>query len=57
MGQPSVSHFLNQTKYRLRPYWKLVMVTETINPCAPAHLSPGVWEAVKSLCQQVRSCV
>ena len=29
MGHPFVSHFLNQTKYRLRPYWKLVMVTET----------------------------
>ena len=52
MGQQFVSHFLNQVKYRLRPYWKLIMAAETINPCAPAHLSPVVWEGVQSLCQR-----
>jgi hypothetical protein len=50
MGRQYVHNFLTDVKYRLRPYWKLILAAETINPCAPARLSPSAWEGVANLC-------
>ena len=52
MGRQYVHAFLSDTKYRLRPYWKLILAAETINPCAPARLSPSAWDGVVDLCDR-----
>ena len=52
MGRQYVHNFLIDVKYRLRPYWTLILAAETINPCAPARLSPSAWEGVLDLCKR-----
>ena len=54
MGRQFVFHFLTNMRYRFQPYWKVIMAMETINPCAPAHLSPKSWDGVREL---VRRCM
>ena len=52
MGRRYVYYFLKDTKYRLRPYWKFILASETINPCAPATIAPSAWEGVQDLCRR-----
>ena len=49
MGRSFVFDFLSDARRRLQPYWKLILACETINPCAPARLSPNAWEGVRDL--------
>ena len=49
MGRQFVYHFLDNLRFRFRPYWMCIMAMETINPCAPHHLSPNAWIGVKDL--------
>ena len=46
--------FLKDMKYRLRPYWKFILASETVNPCAPATISPSAWEGVQDLCKRAK---
>lgn len=57
MGRQYVHKFLSDAKYRLRPYWKLILAAETINPCAPERLSPSAWEGVEDLCARAHMSV
>ena len=57
MGREYVHHFLTDVKYRLRPYWKLILAAETINPCGPARLSRSAWEGVADLCARAHMSV
>ena len=54
MGRQFVYHFLTNMRYRFQPYWKVIMAMETINPCAPANISPAAWDGVREL---VRRCM
>ena len=54
MGRKFVFHFLDNLRYRFQPYWTTIMALETINPCAPHHISPDAWVGVKDL---VRRCM
>ena len=54
MGRRYVYEFLKNAKYRLRPYWKFILASETINPCGPSRLSPSAWDGVRDLCTRVR---
>ena len=53
MGRRYVYEFLKDAKYRLRPYWKFILASETINPCGPGRLSPSSWDGVRDLCKRV----
>ena len=53
IGINFVLTFLNEVKYRFRPYWRAILAFETINPCAPYRTSPSAWMGVKDL---VRRC-
>ena len=53
MGRTFVFHFLTNCRFRLQPYWQLLMAMETINPCAPYKLSPDAWTGVIDLCKRV----
>lgn len=57
MGRQYVHKFLTDVKYRLRPYWKLILAAETINPCGPARLSPSAWDGVADLCARAKMSV
>ena len=54
MGRAFVYNFLNNLRFRYQPYWTTIMAMETINPCAPHHLSPDAWIGVKDL---VKRCL
>ena len=54
MGRKYVYNFLTNAKYRLRPYWKFLLASETISPCAPAEIHPSAWEGVKDLCKRAK---
>ena len=53
MGRSFVHKFLTNIRYRIRPYWKLILGMETINPCCPYRLSPAAWDGVRDLCRRV----
>ena len=54
MGRQYVYNFLTDVKFRLRPYWKFILASETVSPCAPAEISPSAWEGVEDLCKRAK---
>ena len=54
MGRQFVYNFLKDAKHRLRPYWKFLLASETISPCAPADINPSAWEGVEDLCRRAK---
>ena len=64
MGRQFVFYFLQNMRHRLKPYWRLFLACETINPVAPYRTSPEAWVGVMDLCRRVgmsehrsRACV
>ena len=57
MGRQYVHNFLTNAKFRLRPYWKFLLASETVSPCAPAVISPSAWEGVEDLCKRAKLSV
>ena len=53
MGRQFVFYFLQNMKYRLKPYWRLFLACETINPVTPYRTSPEAWVGVMNLCRRV----
>ena len=57
MARRYVYEFLKDCKFRLRPYWKLILDAETINPIGPSRLFPSEWEGVEDLCKRAQMSV
>ena len=49
MGQRFAQTFLKDVKYRVQPYWSLLMACELANPASPKHVSPMAWDGVRDL--------
>ena len=52
IGRSFSYDFMIDVRRRLQPYWKLILAIETINPCAPASISPSAWEGVRDLVER-----
>ena len=42
-------NLLKDIKYRVQPYWSLLMACELANPVSPKHVSPMAWDGVRDL--------
>lgn len=49
MGRSFLSDFLTNCRFRLQPYWKLLMALELASPCSAARVAPTAWEGAKDL--------
>ena len=53
MGRQFLHAFLTRVRYRLQPYWKLIMGLELVSPCSPARVAPEAWDGVANLMERV----
>ena len=49
MGRQFLHAFLTRVRYRLQPYWKLIMGLELVSPCSPARIADEAWDGVADL--------
>ena len=49
MGRSFLHALLQRVKYRIQPYWKLIMGLELINPCSPLRVARESWEGIDDL--------
>lgn len=49
MGRSFLHDFLCRVRYRLQPYWELLMGLELANPCSRARVADGAWEGACDL--------
>ena len=49
MGRAFLSKFLHRVRFRLQPYWKLIMGAALANPVSSARVAPGAWDGAKDL--------
>ena len=49
MGRQFAHDFMTNVRYRIQPYWGLLMACELANPCSPKDIASEAWDAARDL--------